>query len=172
MQESKKVAARNPRYLAILGNVYDLRLPGCLNRYIDEVPASTSFHKDDRRKDAASVTPRRRIKQNARHPGMGRVPAIVASREEQLGDSEIKEDRTKDKGTRQTRYRIQGYANEPQGSVDLHLDTFGSIWSQSWKQFRQFDAGACHDKTAKVKRRTKPIFSYPPGRRSGARTLG
>lgn len=159
MQESKKVAARNPRYLAILGNVYDLRLPGCPSRYIDEVPASTSIHKDDRRN-----------KQNARHPGIGRVSAVVASREEQLEDSEIK-DRIKDKGTRQTRYRIQGCANEPQGSVDLHLDTFGSIWSQSWKQFRQFDGGACHDKTAKVKRRTKPIFSYPP-RRSGARTLG
>lgn len=53
---------------------------------------------------------------------MAWVPAVVASREEQLGDSEIKEDRIKDKETRQTRYRIQ---NEPRGSVDLHLDTFG-----------------------------------------------
>lgn len=67
---------------------------------------------------------------------MAWVPAVVASREEQLGDSEIKEDRIKDKETRQTRYRIQGCANEPRESVDLHLDTFGSIWSQSWKQFR------------------------------------
>lgn len=100
---------------------------------------------------------------------MAWVPAVVASREEQLGDSEIKEDRIKDKETRQTRYRIQ---NEPRGSVDLHLDTFGSIWSQSWKQFRQFDAGACRDETAKAKRRTKLIFGYPPDRRSGARTLG
>lgn len=49
---------------------------------------------------------------------MAWVPAVVASREEQLGDSEIKEDRIKDKETRQTRYRIQ---NEPRGSVDLHL---------------------------------------------------
>lgn len=67
---------------------------------------------------------------------MAWVPAVVASREEQLGDSEIKEVRIKDKETRQTPYRIQGCANEPRENVDLHLDTFGSIWSQSWKQFR------------------------------------
>lgn len=91
---------------------------------------------------------------------MAWVPAVVASREEQLGDSEIKEDRIKDKETRQTRYRIQ---NEPRGSVDLHLVR---------QQFRQFDAGACRDETAKAKRRTKLIFGYPPDRRSGARTLG